>query len=76
MAVCGGFATPFLVGGKTDAQAQLFSYVALLIAATMYLAYRRKWRWLNVASLALAIVTVAAWATRIQRCRHLRTELP
>jgi len=32
--VCGGFATPFLVGGTTDQQVTLFSYVALLIAAT------------------------------------------
>ena len=28
MAVCGGFATPFLVGGGTDQQLTLFSYVA------------------------------------------------
>ncbi len=50
VAVCGGFATPFLVGGETDQQVQLFSYVALLIAATMYLAHRRRWRWLKTRS--------------------------
>src|SRR4029450_2003796 len=48
MAVCGGFATPFLVGGRGDQQVTLFSYIALLIGATMYLAHRRRWRWLNV----------------------------
>ena len=76
VAVLGGFATPFLVGGKTDQQVRLFSYVALLIAATMYLAHRRRWRWLNVASLALTIVTVAAWAAEYYTdARYLRTEL-
>jgi uncharacterized membrane protein len=76
MAVCGGFATPFLVGGTTDQQVTLFSYVALLIAATTYLAHRRRWRWLNVASLALTIITVAAWAaTYYTDAKYVRTEL-
>ena len=76
MAVCGGFLTPFLVGGETDQQLQLFSYVALLIAATMYLAHRRRWRWLNVASLALTVITVAAWAVAYYTdAKYLRTEL-
>jgi uncharacterized membrane protein len=76
MAVCGGFATPFLVGGKTDQQISLFSYTALLIGATMYLAHRRRWRWLNVASLTLTVVTVAAWGdTYYTDAKYLRTEL-
>jgi uncharacterized membrane protein len=76
MAVCGGFATPFLVGGRGDQQVSLFSYVALLIGATMYLARRRSWRWLNVASLALTILTVAAWADSYYLdVNYLRTEL-
>ena len=76
MAVIGGFATPFLVGGNTDQQVSLFSYVALLIGATMYLAHRRRWRWLNIASLVLTIVTVVAWAdTYYTSAKYLRTEL-
>ena len=76
VAVCGGFATPFLVGGETDQQVQLFSYIALLIAATMYLAHRRRWRWLNVASLALTLITVGAWALAYYSdAKYLRTEL-
>src|SRR5262245_8622443 len=76
MAVCGGFATPFLVGGRGDQQVTLFSYTALLIGATMYLAHRRRWRWLNVASLALTIVTVAVWgASYYTDAKYLRTEL-
>jgi uncharacterized membrane protein len=64
------------VGGRGDQQVTLFSYIALLIGATMYLAHRRRWRWLNVASLALTIVTVAAWAdTYYFDEKYLRTEL-
>jgi uncharacterized membrane protein len=62
MAVCGGFATPFLVGGRGDAQTVLFSYDALLITATMYLARRRQWPWLNLASFLFTFATVSAWA--------------
>jgi uncharacterized membrane protein len=76
MAVCGGFATPFLVGGTRDQQVTLFTYVSLLVAATMYLAYRRTWPWLNVASLVLTGVTVLVWADRFYTAdKYLRTEL-
>jgi len=76
VAVCGGFATPFLVGAGGDQQVRLFSYVALLIAATMYLAHRRSWRWLNVVSLALTIVVVLSWAEVYYfDDKYLRTEL-
>ena len=76
MAVCGGFATPFLVGGGTDQQLTLFSYVALLVAATMYLAHRRNWPWLNAASLAFTVITVLAWADAYYTPdKYLRTEL-
>ncbi len=76
MAVCGGFATPFLVGGDSDQQVTLFTYVSLLVAATMYLAYRRTWPWLNVASLLLTGVTVLVWADRFYTAdKYLRTEL-
>ncbi|HEX5110791.1 MAG TPA: DUF2339 domain-containing protein [Vicinamibacterales bacterium] len=78
MAVCGGFATPFLVGGGEDAQVALFSYDALLIAATTYLAFRQRWPWLNLASLSFTVVTVAAWAGQYYTdtgFQFLRTEL-
>jgi uncharacterized membrane protein len=76
MAVCGGFATPFLVGGDRDAQITLFAYVALLVAATTYLAHRRAWPWLNVVSLVLTAITVVSWAaTFYTTAKYLRTEL-
>jgi uncharacterized membrane protein len=61
IAVLGGFATPFLVGGREDAQLVLFTYDALLIAATTFLAFRREWWYLNVLALALTVLTVCAW---------------
>ena len=76
MAVGGGFLTPFLVGGDRDAQITLFSYAALLVGATTYLARRHDWPWLNVASLALTAITVAAWAdTYYTADKYLSTEL-
>jgi uncharacterized membrane protein len=76
MAIGGGFLTPFLVGGTTDAQVTLFSYVMLLVLGTLYLARRREWPLLNVFSYALTIVTIAAWADAFySRAKYLRTEL-
>src|SRR6185503_19652642 len=57
-------------------QRTLFSYVALLVAATMYLAHRRNWPWLNAASLALTVITVLVWAEAYYTPdKYLRTEL-
>lgn len=76
IAVCGGYATPFLVGGDRDQHLILFTYVALLVAATTYLAHRRTWPWLNVTSLVLTTVTVLAWAAAYYRpSLYLRAEL-
>jgi uncharacterized membrane protein len=75
MAVGGGFLTPFLVGGTTDSQIVLFSYVALLVAATTVLAVRRDWPLLNVVSYGLTILTVAAWAdVHYRPHKYLRTQ--
>lgn len=76
MAVCGGFATPFLIGGSTDQQMTLFSYVGLLVAATMYLAHQRSWPWLNAASFVLTTLTVLVWADAYYTPdKYLRSEL-
>lgn len=61
MAVGGGFLTPFLVGGRTDAQAALFGYDAILVAGTAALARRRAWPILNLVSYGLALVTIGGW---------------
>ena len=76
MAVGGGFATPFLVGSGTDAQVTLFTYDALLIMGTLYLANRQDWPVLNVLSFAFTCLTVAGWAeTFYTPDKWLRTHL-
>jgi uncharacterized membrane protein len=75
MAACGGFLVPFLVGRGEDAQITLFTYDALLVAATMFLAHRQDWPWLNVASLVFTGLTVVAWADSYYTPdKYLRTE--
>ena len=75
MAVCGGFAAPFLVSTGADAQIALFTYDGILIAATMYLARRRAWPSLNLASFVFTLLTVTAWMLdRYTPSRYLVTE--
>jgi uncharacterized membrane protein len=62
MAVGGGFVTPFLVGSGQDAQITLFSYDALLVCGTLFLASRHDWPVLNALSFLLTWLTIAAWA--------------
>jgi uncharacterized membrane protein len=75
-AVGGGFGTPFLLPGHTDAQIALFGYVTILIGGTVVLARRRDWPGLNVVSYVATILTVAAWAmTFYAPEKFLTTEL-
>lgn len=76
MAVGGGFATPFLVGGGGDAQFTLFTYDALLVVGTLYLANRQDWPSLNALSFAFTIFTIGAWMIEYSTpATWLRTEL-
>jgi uncharacterized membrane protein len=76
MAVGGGFMTPFLVGGGQDAQLTLFSYDALLVVGTLYLANRQDWPGLNALSFVLTVFTICAWTVEyFTPAKWLRTEL-
>lgn len=76
LAVGGGFVTPFLLPSNVDAQIALFTYDAILIAGTVYLARRRDWPILNLVSYVFTLVTVAGWADRYYGAsKYLRTEL-
>jgi uncharacterized membrane protein len=76
IAVGGGFLTPFLVGGGTNAQLTLFSYDALLVAGTLFLAIRHHWLGLNALSYGLTVITLLAWAgTHYTADQWLRTLL-
>jgi uncharacterized membrane protein len=75
-AVCGGFATPFLLPGPTDAQIALFTYDAILIAGVAVLSHRRNWPFLHLFSYLFTLLTVAGWADRFYAPeKYLRTEL-
>jgi uncharacterized membrane protein len=76
LAVGGGFATPFLLPGNTDAQVALFTYIGILIAGTVFLARRRNWPLLHIVSYVFTLLTVAAWADRFYApAKYLRTEI-
>ncbi|HTM03305.1 MAG TPA: DUF2339 domain-containing protein [Vicinamibacterales bacterium] len=76
VAVLGGFATPFLVGGGEDAQLTLFTYLAVLITATAALSLRHEWWYLDVLALALTMVDVAAWFSAYYTpAKAVRTDL-
>ena len=62
MAVGGGFATPFLLPGDANAHVALFTYDAIIVAGTMYLAGRRDWPFLNLLSYVAVGLTVGTWA--------------
>ena len=66
-AVGGGFATPFLLPGNTDAQMALFTYDAILIAGTVFLAGRRDWPFLHVVSYVFTLVTVGGVGRSVLR---------
>ena len=75
VAVGGGFVAPFLLPSDRDAQVVLFTYDAVLIAGTMFLAHRRVWPLLNVLSYVLTGLTVLAWAMVFYRSsKYLITE--
>ena len=76
VAVVGGFGTPFLIGFGMTAPLSLFSYTALLIAATVYFAHRRDWPALHLTSFLLTGLTVTIWHARFYRpSAYLTTEL-
>jgi len=76
MAVGGGFATPFLLPSGAVAETALFTYEAILIAGTMFLAHRRSWPLLNVVSYGFTVLTVLAWAADYYTAdKYLTTEL-
>ena len=75
-AVGGGFVTPFLLPGTTDAQVALFTYDGILIAGAAVLSHRRDWPFLHVVSYVLTLMTVAGWADRFYAPeKYLRTEI-
>lgn len=53
VALLGGFAAPFLVGGESDSYEWLMGYFALLAGLGLGIDTMRRWAWVSVLSLAL-----------------------
>ncbi|HEX5706354.1 MAG TPA: DUF2339 domain-containing protein [Pyrinomonadaceae bacterium] len=64
LGLVGGFVTPVLLSTGTDNQLALFTYIALLDAGVLALAYFKAWRVLNYAVFLLTLVMIAGWADR------------
>ncbi|HTL44881.1 MAG TPA: DUF2339 domain-containing protein [Vicinamibacterales bacterium] len=76
LSVGGGYLTPFLLPGTSDAQVALFGYDAILAGGASALAVRRTWPLLYATSYIGTAVTLAAWADRFYTpAKYLRTEL-
>lgn len=62
LALLGGFATPFLIGGERDVQVVLFTYMAILISGTAALARRHGWPLLSAGSYICTFSVVVMWS--------------
>lgn len=62
VAMIGGFATPWLVGGDSQAYVPLFTYISVLIGGSAFLARRHDWPLLTLATFLLTVFTFSAWA--------------
>ncbi|MGB8510358.1 MAG: DUF2339 domain-containing protein, partial [Pyrinomonadaceae bacterium] len=61
LGLLGGFLTPVLLSTGQDNQVGLFTYIALLDAGVLALAYFKRWRSLNYVSFLATMLTFVAW---------------
>ncbi|HYP53502.1 MAG TPA: DUF2339 domain-containing protein, partial [Pyrinomonadaceae bacterium] len=61
LALVGGFLTPVLLSTGRDNEIALFSYVALLDAGVLALAYFKRWRSLNFMSFGATLMMFVGW---------------
>ena len=61
LGLLGGFATPLLLSTGVDNQIGLFTYLALLDAGVLALAYFKRWRVLNYIAFVLTVLMFAGW---------------
>lgn len=73
LGLVGGFLTPLLISTGQDNQVALFTYVALLDAGVLSVAYFRRWRSLDFLSFAGTVVLTLGWAERFYNREKLWT---
>ena len=64
LGLIGGFLTPILLSTDVDHETGLFTYIALLDAGVLALAYSKQWRSLNYLSFIGTILMFAGWMER------------
>src|SRR6185503_7497410 len=64
LGLIGGFLTPVLLSTEVDHETGLFTYIALLDAGVLALAYSKQWRSLNYLSFIATILMFAGWMDR------------
>lgn len=75
LGLVGGFLTPALLSTGVDNQVALFTYVALLDAGVLAVAYFRRWRSLDFLSFAGTLLITLAWALSFYSRGKLATTL-
>jgi len=64
LATIGGFITPFLVRGEQDNYIALFTYLSILNAGLMVLAWFKRWPSINVIALFFTTIIYGSWLIR------------
>jgi uncharacterized membrane protein len=75
LGLAGGFLTPVLLSTGHDNEVALFTYVALLDAGVLAVAYFKRWRSLDFLSFAGTVLMTAGWALSFYQDDKLWTTL-
>lgn len=61
IALIGGFATPFMASDGSGNYKSLFTYLIILNAGLLVIAYKKSWRLLNALAFIFTVVLFASW---------------
>ncbi|HVF45889.1 MAG TPA: DUF2339 domain-containing protein [Pyrinomonadaceae bacterium] len=75
LGLVGGFLTPALISSGRDNEVALFTYVALLDAGVLAVAYFKRWRSLDFLSFACTVLMSLGWAAKFYDSEKLWTTL-
>lgn len=75
LGLVGGFLTPVLISSGHDNEAALFTYVALLDAGVLAVAYFKRWRSLDFLSFACTVLMSLGWVAEFYAREKLWTTL-
>lgn len=65
IALVGGFITPFLVSNGSGNYKVLFTYLLILNAGLLFIAYNRAWRLLNILAFCFTAILFATWLIKL-----------